>query len=681
MFIRKPLAAVVANVFIFSSFSSVAVYAAETKSTRSKSMENILVTMPLQKTQAETALPVTVLDSEDLQRQAASSIGKTLEQTPGLANASFGAGVGQPVIRGQYGPRVQTLANGTSSSDVSAVSADHVVVVESMLADSIEVLRGPATLLYGGGAIGGVINVIDNRIPGHVPEKTALEVETRYSSHDDGATSVVKAEGGQNNIAWHFDGLYHDWHNSDIPGLAFDTTVDPAYSGDGVLPNTGGHSSTLAGGASWVLDEGHLGFSVSDMKNLYGIPLSDEAQGEVVNGVKIDMHQTRYDINGSWDNLPAVWESARAHVTYTDYQHKEIENTGEVGTVFDKDSWEGRFELTHAAIAGWQGAVGIQVKDSDLSAVGEESFIPASNTQAQGLFIIENLRQGKWLYELGLRYDHEQIDPDMLSAEGESFSGFSYSGSVLWDINDVWNLGVSFSRAERAPTVEELYSNFGNEADSLVAHEATQAVEVGDVNLSQEVSNNLDLTLNYTSDRAYGYMTVYHNQFSDFIALEDTGLIAEDLPVLAYQQADVDFTGAEFKVTFPLPNNLSLNIFGDTVEGTFKAGGDVPRLPPLRVGSGLEYNTDNLSAYVNYVNAASQTDRDAAGDALRKTDGYYRVDLGVEYHMDIQAKNDVLLFARVNNLTDQEIRNHVSLLKNIAPEPGRSLEVGIRFKL
>ncbi|HEY7776783.1 MAG TPA: TonB-dependent receptor plug domain-containing protein, partial [Kineobactrum sp.] len=347
-------------------------------------MEHVLISAPLQKQEAETALPVTVLTGEDLRRSARSTIGDTLGDIPGLANASFGPGVGQPVIRGQQGPRVTVLQNGTSSADASSVSADHAVSVDSLLADSIEVLRGPATLLYGAGAIGGVVNVIDNRIPRQRIEGVTGGAELRHDSASDMDTAIVRMDAGSGNFAFHIDGLYRDWNNLDIPGLAareHDEDHEEEHAGeeheeheeeaettDGYIDNTGGRTRNLTLGSSYHFDRGLVGLAVSRLENNYGIPAGahghheeghegEEHEGEEhgeeeEGGIRLEVKQTRIDANFELAQPLPGFDSLRATVTHTDYEHAEIEGNGEVGTLYSNESWETRAELVHTEIGG-----------------------------------------------------------------------------------------------------------------------------------------------------------------------------------------------------------------------------------------------------------------------------------------------------------------------------------------
>ena len=653
-------------------------------------VDNVVVTATLNKPQDQSAVPVTVLSDAELQQRAAGTIGATLDSSPGLTSASFGPGVGQPVIRGQNGPRVLTLINGTASADASGVSADHAVTVEPMLADSIEVLRGPSTLLYGGGAIGGVVNIVDNRIPQKLPERMQGALELRHDSVDDGDTSVVKLDGGAGQLAFHLDGVYREWNNVDIPGLAFNRTyIDPQFSSDGYTANTDGRNHTLTGGLSWVGDDSYLGFSVSDMKNNYGIPLDADAAGDPRNGVHIDMQQKRYDVAGEMRDLTETVDALRWHLTYSDYQHQEVGNSGEVGTTFTNQTWENRFELVHEPVLGWSGAFGWQSKRSDFAALGEESYIPESIGTSNGLFVLETYQFDALTYQLGARYDHDSIDPANTSGadalSNQSFSNISGSASVLWAIDETWNLGLALSRSQRAPTVEELFSNVTNAAGALIAHDATHAIEVGDTNLQQETARNLDLTLHYKGEQVHGYVTLFRNDFHDFIALSGTGLEQDGTPIMAYMQQDARFNGVEFELNVPLVvqtsgkarlGNWSVDFYGDRTRGEFADGANVPRLPPLRVGTRLNFDRGPLAAYAGMLHAADQTD---AGAFETETNGYNRVDAGLSYQIRASDTLDALLFVRGTNLTNQTIRNSVSLLKDVAPEPGRSIETGVRF--
>lgn len=678
-------------------------------------IEHVLVSVPLHRTEAETALPVTVLDSEQLRQQAGKSLGATLDGMPGLASASFGPGVGQPVIRGQAGPRVRVLQNGIASADAATVSADHAVAVEPLLADSVEVLRGPATLLYGGGAIGGVVNVIDSQIPRAMPEQALSgAIEQRHDSASDGDTSVFRLHGGAGAIAWHLEGVYRDWNPIDVPGLAFDrdTVTDLDESGHGHIGNSDGRNHRVSGGISWIFDRGHVGFGVSELRSKYGVPTGghvhhgddhghdhdhgdhdhhdhdqDDDQDHLSHGgedIRIDMSQRRYDLAGEWRDGSGLLESLRWRVAYTDYEHSELEG-GVEATRYERETGEGRLELIHRSIAGWHGVLGLQVRDSDFSALGEEAFIPASNSRGAGLFLIEDYHHGDWLYEIGLRADRDEVEA---KGQGERhFNAYSASASALWNMAGHWSLGAAFSHSQRAPTVEELYSNVESaerHGDHFhyhdpVVHAATRSIEVGDADLGRETARNLDLTLRYHGERIRGFVTGFYNDFEDFIHLANSGVEVGEVPVLLYRQEDARFHGVEFELTLPVAEgalgDLSLTLSGDRVRGELKQGGDVPRLPDWRAGARLDLQRGGLGAYVGLTHAGAQK---RAGDNETASDAWDRLDAGVSYGL-ATGPATTTLFLRAVNLTDEEIRLSTSFLRDYAPEPGRSLEAGIRL--
>ncbi|MEH6569102.1 MAG: TonB-dependent receptor [Halioglobus sp.] len=647
-------------------------------------MEHVLVSVPLHKTTAETAMPVTVLSGEELRRAASSTLGDTLSSSPGLANASFGPGVGQPVIRGQQGARVTILQNGTSSADASNLSADHAVAVETMLADSIEILRGPATLLYGGGAIGGVVNVLDNRIPTTLEEGVVTGMEYRHDTASDMDTVLIRSDIGQGRVAVHLDGLYRDWNNLDIPGLA---DRDDSDSTSGYIDNTDGLTKNITLGSSYHFDEGFAGVAVSHLENEYGIPASahgheDEEGAEDEGGVRLDVEQTRYDAALHWHDPFANLEVLRGFLTYTDYEHREIEPSGEIGTTYSNETWEGRLELVHAPLGPLHGVFGLQAKDGRFSALGEEAFIPVTDSQGLGIFLMEDLHSDSLTFEAGVRLDWDERDPEGLAKGSRDFVSFSVSGAMQWTLNDQWLFGVALSRAERAPAIEELYSNVAATGpDEWVVHAATGSIEIGDSDLDSEVSNNIDLSMHWAQSLNSLDLTIFYNDFSDYINLLNTGESVEDTPVLRYVDDGAKFYGVEVSSEFDLipvaGGQLVLGVFGDTIRGTLKDAGDVPRLPPYRVGARLAWHSPASEWWASVVDAGAQ---DRPGNNEEPTRGYTRWDLGADFEVPLQ-RGTLTLFLELKNITDEEIRLSTSFLRDVAPEAGRSVELGMRLML
>ena len=676
------------------------------------SMEHVLVSVPLHKKTAETALPVTVLSGDDLSRAAASTIGDTLGNTPGLANASFGPAVGQPVIRGQQGARVTVLQNGTTSADASNLSADHAVSVEPMLADSIEVLRGPATLLYGGGAIGGVVNVVDNRIPTTLPDAPSGGIEYRHNTASNLDSLVARGDAAAGNFAFHGSALYRDWDDLKIPGYAVREDDHESHDEEGEhgegeheegdkgrIHNTAGRTKSLTLGSSYHFEQGFFGLAVNRLENEYGIPPGahgehdeeeheegehDEEEHEEGDehgeDISLDVEQTRYDGALHWHEPLAGLEVLRGFLTYTDYEHAEIEGNGEIGTLYSNDSWEGRLELVHVPLGNFHGVIGLQTVDGEFSALGEEAFVPVTDNSGFGIFLLEDYHNGDWTFEFGLRYDRDERDPDSSIAPRRKFDAYSGSGSVLWDVASDWQIGVAVSKAERAPAAEELYSNVeGQNPQDWVVHAATGAIELGDVDLEVEASNNMDVSLDWRADGHFATITLFYNDFRDYIGLLTTGQEVDEVPVYVYNQQDAEFYGveinSEFRLTQLAGSDLRLGLFGDSIRGELDSGADVPRMPPLRVGGRLSWGSEQWELWASVQDVA---DQDRPGNNEASTEGYTRWDLGVEYRLPTGG-GDTLAFVKFNNLTDEEIRLSTSFLRDVAPEAGRGIEAGIRY--
>ncbi|MEP5568186.1 MAG: TonB-dependent receptor [Halioglobus sp.] len=687
--------------------------AAATAAAEPLPMEHVLVSVPLHKKTAETALPVTVLTGDDLTRAVSGTIGDTLSNTPGLANASFGPAVGQPVIRGQQGPRVTVLQNGTRSADASNISADHAVAVEPVLADSIEVLRGPSTLLYGGGAIGGVVNVLDNRIPTSLPEEATGDVEYRHDTASSLDNIVARGEAAAGNFAFHGSVLYRDWDDLEIPGQAVreddheehdedhEGEEEHAEGGDGVINNTAGRTKSLTLGSSYHFESGFFGLAVSRLENDYGIPSGshgehgdehdedddddhdddhDEHEEEEHGDITLEVEQTRYDTALHWHEPLAGLDVLRGFLTYTDYEHAEIEGSGEVGTLYSNETWEGRLELVHQPIGNFHGVIGLQAIDSEFSALGEEAFIPVTDKEGFGVFLMEDYHAGDWTFEFGVRYDRDELAPDTASADDSSFDAFSFSGSALWDLGAQWQLGLALSRAERAPATEELYSNVENDdPEDWVVHAATGAIELGNVDLDVEASNNMDLSVDWRSEQHHASVTLFYNDFGDYIGLLATGEEVDEVPVYVYDQQDAEFYGVEIDTEFALGTvaggDFRLGVYGDSIRGELDDGADIPRMPPMRIGSRLSWQSDRWRVWGGVLDAA---DQDRSGDNEEETEGYTRWDAGIEYRLQ-NSDWDLLTFAKFNNITDEEIRLSTSFLRDVAPEAGRGVEVGVRY--
>jgi len=622
-------------------------------------LDQVVVTSHSLRTSAEDMTqPAEVLAGERLDEARGTTLGETVGKLPGVQSSNFGQGVGRPIIRGLDNARVATLTGGMSSADVSTVSQDHNVSIEPFLADQIEVLKGPATLLYGSGAIGGVVNVVDGRIAEAAAAETVSgRAEARYDTVNDGWTAMARADavGADGALVIHADGVYRNQKDYDTPL--------------GTQANSFVETRTGALGASLVGDAGFLGMSVSRFEDEYGNPgePGDAQEGEPA--VRIDMKQSRVEAKAGITRPFGIFNGMRANIAHSNYEHTEFEGT-EPGTRFRNDGTEGRLEFTHQAWGPWFGAFGVQYGDRTFEAIGEEAFVPRTQTREYGLFVTE---QGKWdrfQLDLGARTDRIERTPDGI--DRRAFSPLSLSAGAMWRFSNAWRLSFNLDRAERAPVEEELF------ADG--PHAATASFEVGDAHLGKERANQAELGVHYHGDRFEAKVSAYETRFDGFIYLVDTGLADDEagLPVRQWSQADATFRGFEGEGTFHLVDNehgqLDARVYGDTVRATLDEGGNLPRIAPSRLGAELRWTADSWRASLGGVRYDRQ-DRVAAGETA--TPGYTLVDAHLAYHFD-HGGTGWEVFLDGTNLTDQEARVHTSFLKEGVVLPGRGFALGIR---
>jgi iron complex outermembrane receptor protein len=651
-----------------------------------KMLDEVIVTAPSPQKEENSVPASTVLNDAELRMKAGHSIGETLKDELGISSQSFGPGVGTPVIRGQAGPRVRVLSNGIGSNDASAFSPDHATSVEPLLAERIEVLRGPATLMYGSGVIGGVVNVIDNRIPEQMPDKPiGGALEQRFDSTSDETSTAMKVEGGQGPIAYHLDGFYRHRDDLSIGGSAIDTAkvsiTDPSLvivdNPKGHLNNTGAEAISGSAGLSWIGEPGFAGASINHLENNYGI--APDGTGEET--VRIALRQEKYDFKSELVDPFRFAKSLRARLGYTDYQHTEIAN-GEPGAFFTNQSYESRLEMDHQAIGPLRGTVGFQAQASDFNAIEKLTgapIVPHSLIDSYSIFAVEAFDAGPVTYQFGTRIDQTDIRPDGMKSL--DYTPVSASASAAWKIDKQHQLNLAVTRSSRAPQVQELLVNG--------FHDATRSFERGSLTLKEETSYNLDLGYRFKSDWLRAEIDLFHNWAGDYIYQQRSGeFVDEDgnpcvvdcKPVLVSSQQDAIFKGFEAKLIFPVMENryglLDLTLFSDYTRGEFVNGSDVPRMPPLRYGLQLDYNQDKLSSYLRFTRADEQPH---AGDFETSTAGYFLLNVGVNYQLKAYKDAELMLFAKGNNLLDQNIRNSTSYLRNFAPEAGRGAEIGFRL--
>lgn len=648
--------------------------------------ERLVVTAsPTDRTALDMSVPAQVLADDALLRVKGITIGETVQQMPGVSSSSFGPGAARPVIRGQSGARVQVLQDGLGSLDASTVSADHAVTVEPLVAEQVEVLRGPATLLYGSGAIGGVVNVIDQRIPDHAVEGLHTGAELRRQTANDERSGAIKLDGGNGMFAFHLDAYDRKTDDIEIPGEAerFPEEEEEEHEGEelahGELPNSDSRNDGFAVGASLIGDKGFIGLSFTEFNSNYGVPghhnHHEEEEGEEheeeehqEGGVRIDLKQQRTDLKARWGHPIAGIEHIKLRYGKNDYQHVELEGD-EIGTQFDNQAQEGRIEIAHHPLAGFAGVFGLQWGDRDFVAIGEEAFVPPNQSETVAVFLVEEKTIGPVRFDAGVRHEQTEItvDADLPAYDRDAFS---WSFGAVWSLSDAWKLAFSYTDAERHPTPEELYSEG--------PHIATQSFERGDVNLLTEQARNIDLGLRYQTEQHSLSLSWYRNAIDDYIFAMPTGEIEDELPVFEYVQHDAELTGFELAWDWRFVESDNgawiSHLFYDAPEGELSDGTPLPRIPASRIGLGLDWESESWLIGVEYTEVSDQDDV-AAFETT--TDGYSLVNAHLMYRF---YTGDAVwdAFIRTSNLLDEEIRLHASFLKDIAPQPGRSYSAGIR---
>ena len=647
--------------------------------------EIVVAATPLERTVEQLALPTSVLAGDALTKKQAASIGETLADELGVSASYFGPVASRPVIRGQFGERVRVLSNGLDSLDASALSEDHAVSIDSILAESVEVVRGPATLLYGSGAAGGIVNVVDTRIAEAPLDDTlsgavALNADTAVGTR----SGAIKVDFGTADIAYHLDWYRRDTDDIEIPGFAesrFLRELEALEPGNVELAEASGEvdntSSEAEGGAAAVSltgGDGFVGLAVSRYASNYGIPghAHDVDPGAAIEAVRIDLDQTRYDIKAQYA-LQGFLQRAKLRVARNDYRHIELEG-GETGTRFDTDGTDVRLELRHRPLGNWQGAFGFQVKTISFRAEGDEAYVPGSDTSQLGFFVFEELAlSDAWVLQGSARFERQEIKTSDASVFADNAVGASL-GSI-WSLPRDLTLSANLSLTERHPNSTELY------ADG--PHVAVQRYERGSVTLGagvlkEEVSTNVDLTLRGAAERLEWTVTGFMNSIDDYILLAPTPLQIDELQVFEYEQQDVEMYGAEIEALVDLfegtSGHLHARVFADYVYGEAKRSGEyLPRLPPLRWGVGLHFTKDNMDASVDVAFHDRQAKR-ASNES--PTDSFTLLNVEASWTFE---QPSLLVFLRGTNLGDDDARRHTSPLKDLVPLPGRSITLGLRL--
>nr|WP_278254282.1 TonB-dependent receptor [Sphingobium sp. BYY-5] len=630
----------------------------------------------------ETATPVVTLSGEDLVHRRQATLGDTLAGQPGISFDNFGGGASRPVIRGQTAPRVQSLTDGANIQDASAISPDHAVTTEPLLLRGIEVLRGPAALLYGGGAIGGAINLLDDKVPTAIPEGGISGVaEGRLGTADKERSLVGGLTAGVGPFAFHVEGVHRSSDDYRVPKRFGDRHVDGSYN----------DTSTFSVGGSWIGDGGYLGVAYTRQRSEYGLPghaheyedchphgsslhcgghddheedhdHGHEGEHEEVPFVKL--RSERFDIRSEYrDPLPG-FEKVRFRMSFTDYEHDEVEED-EVATTFKNKAHDIRLELTHKSIGGLRGVFGVQHSESDFSALGEEAFLPESETGNTALFLMETLQAGPIRFELAARHEWQRIKTT-LNRRAEH-NPFSISGAAVWDINGDYSLALSLARSQRAPNVQELYARG--------VHLATNTYELGTATLGKETAKSIDLTFRKTTGATTFTIGAYHQHFDNYI-FADTLDQFEDFRLIRYTAADATFTGIDGEVRHQFTSDFGVSVFGDYVRAKLKDDlGNLPRIPAGRLGGRADGKWGALSADVEYYHVFEQG---KVASFETRTPGYDMFNATLAYKLELGPKADAELFVRANNLTNDLAFNHASFIKNASPLRGRNFTFGLR---
>ncbi|GGO74217.1 TonB-dependent receptor [Bowmanella pacifica] len=675
---------------------------------------------PFHASAIESALPVTVLSGDKLRNKQASTLGDTLAGEVGVHSNFHGSVASTPIIRGLDGPRVLITQNGLDAGDASRVGPDHAVSAEASTATQIEVLRGPATLFYGSGAIGGVVNVVDNRVP--TDNQTRGEWTLEHTSVNDQKLAAFNLNSGLDRFALHLDGYWRESDDYKVPGPAEQGIDDGADK----VKNSAAQSHGFTLGGSYLLDNGYVGISYGRLDREYGVPGHSHGDEDVA--VTADMQQDRVQLLSELRFEQGFISAIRTKLSYTDYEHAEIES-GLVGTTFANESKEARVEFLHNEVLGWHGGLSLHYKRSDFAATGAEAFTPPSVTDSLALALMEERHFGPLLAQLGARIERVTLKADnvlfpeaVVHAHGDEghedlshgdqvirrftaeheFEPYSLSAGLVWDFSEGYNLGLSLSHSQRAPAASELLS-FG-------PHIGTGSYEVGalfklyqdehgdaylgltDQAVDLESANNLDLTLRKFSGDLGFILNGFYNRVDNYYYQQNTGLFAEsghdhshdhdhdhdhgdeELPVYLFAQDDVVLHGFESQLFWQFLSEWKLTLQGDYVRARLQDGGDLPRTPPLRLGANLAYEGQSLSGDLGVTRYFNQ-DRTAALES--DTDGYTLVDLNLTYHLGVSG-HELAIYLKGHNLTDEEARPHTSFLKHLAPLPGRSVALGIR---
>ena len=666
--------------------------------------EDIVVTAMRRTSREDTISGVAIVRADELAANIRPGLGDSLTHTPGVSATSFGPSASRPVLRGLQGERVRVLSNGIGSIDVSNTSVDHAPVVNPLLAQRIEVLRGPQSLLFGSSASGGVVNVIDRRIPDAVPDEAIhFGAMGGYGSAANERMLAASAEvplGG--NWVGHVDGSWLKTDDLQIGGHALtpelratalassqlppdplaDPDIDFAANAaiEGTLPNTANRTWTAGVGLAFVTDGGNIGVAYSKYDSLYGVPVrfaTEPGQGQ--EAPRIKLRQDRIDARAEVVTGGDLVEKLAFRYAFGDYVHNEIEPDGAIGTTFSSTGMEARLELVQAQRGGWKGVTGTQYMNRDFNVVGAEAFLPRNSSEQIGFFTLQQWESGPLMLEGGARYERSQqvAKPDASQPQffaGERrFDAFSAAFGAAYDVAPGWKIAANLSRTSRAPSAEELFANG--------PHAGTSAFEVGDPDLKLEQAWTAEGILRGNVEGLRFEASIFHSRYNNFVYEERTGAIEDGLPEFQVRQANARLYGfeAEAEVTLakPGPWTISANGLVDYVHAEIDGAGPAPRIPPLRMLGGLKAASPHLDLLVEVEHVFAQN-RTAVFETA--TPGYTVFSLSATWR-PLGDEGPLSLILSGNNLFDVDARRHASYLKDYAPLAGRDIRLTVRLDI
>lgn len=705
-----PFLTISASIFALSLALGAPLYAQQSNATSAQAeletddfhgADDIVVTAPYVE-RLDILSGTSAISGEVLAEKTRAQLGDILTSLPGISATSFSPGASRPVLRGYQGNRVAVLTDGIGNIDASNTSADHAVTIDTLTVERIEVLRGPAVLLFGGQAVGGAVNALDKRIPRSIPDEDIhIDSLAGYGSAArdwSGGASIDMPI--TDRVIVHLDGSYRNSDDMRTGGYVLspnlraemlDFAAEEASEGHleeaeeareladqrGRISNSAVKSWTAGGGIAFIDDGGNLGVSYSIYDTKYGIPArpgashhahegEEHAEGEVP--VSIGLRQYRFDLRGEVNLGDGLFEKLRLRAGYADYTHTEFEGD-EIGTVFDSQGIEARAEFVQNDRNGWRGASGFQYQTRDFEAVGAEAFVPPNKTRQFGLFTLQEYTKGNLDAEIAVRFDTAELRADTLGLS-RSFNNVSAAFGLGYHIGDL-KIGANISRTGRAPAVEELFSNG--------PHIATQAYEIGDPDLKSERAWNGELYARFETPETAFSATLYTNRFDNFIYEAETGDIEDDLPVFQYFQNDAKIWGVEFQASQRLASLGSSDLSVDGVADYTRAkissgGGNIPRIPPLRLLSGVELTNAgfDLRAEVEWSDNQNKT-----ATFETPTDGFTLVNASATWRPFGRDRN-IALIASANNIFDATVRRAASFTKDFVPLSGRDFRLTAR---